>query len=309
MASKAKDDANAAKLLTLLGKIVPSLTKVAMGIPGRVAEKAGAATAAIATPLNQINSTVAPITAAFTGIVDQIMGLAGPLVSLVSKMDPTTVQLFEFAINDLMAVFGDILKPILKAITEVTRKLADTFKTMKPVFDPIIAAVVKIIGIFAKLIEPIARIMVPVLQLLAIVLDKLVIPILEVFVDKLIWLSKQVIRIINWMIEQWNSVVETKLGKALGLTKVNLLKFDDLKKESSQGQAIRETSRFSGVDIGKRTREAAFGQVAWQGKMLEKVEKILKGLEGIPADLKMTKEQLQKWYDAYTRQVGAQNAG
>lgn len=285
----------------------------------KLAGAAGSAIGGVAAPLGGIDKIVTPITQAFSGIVDKIMGVAGPLISMVDKMNPAVVQLFEFAINDMMAVFGDILQPILVAITGITRQLADTFKTMKPAIDPIISAVVKMIAVFGKMIVPLAQVFTPILGIIGNILEQLVLPMLEKFAVVLQYVAKATVWSINVMIDVFNELkkfsniimlVSPALGmllKALNLQKVN---FNDLKKESSVGESIRQTSRMSGVDLGKRTREGAFGQVAWQNKMLGRLDEMIKVFTGIPgAYLVPIRDYLQNLKDQMIKQAGQQNAG
>lgn len=251
----------------MIGKITGFIANANSRIMSRVGGATGALAATTAIPTGIVSSLVAPIGDAFMGIVGKITGAMSPIISMVDKMNPALVQMFEFAINDLMAVFGDILQPILAAVTGVVRQLADTFLTMKPAIDPIIQIIVKMIGVFGKMIEPIAKLMVPVLQLVAAVLDNVVIPILEFFVEKLQWLAKAVLGVVNEIVKAYNELADTKVGRGLGLKKFNLLNFDDMQKRSSQGMAIRETQRTSAEELGARTREGSFAQT--QRSMLE----------------------------------------
>lgn len=277
---------DSAKLMAMLGKLSDGINKFVMivpkmalnaslGLPGRAAGITGGLASTGINPLGNITSMidklVAPISDAFGGIASKIQGTMSPIISMVDKMNPALVQMFEFAINDLMAVFGDVLQPILAAVTGVVRQLADTFLTMKPAIDPIIQIIVKMIQVLSGMIEPIAKLMVPVLQLLAAVLDNVVVPVLELFVEKLQWLAKAILSVVNEIVKAYNELADTKVGRGLGFKKFNLLSYDDMQKRSSQGMAIRDASRMSADDIGARTREASFGQT--QRNMLEMMTK------------------------------------
>lgn len=314
----AVDPTKLAQILDVLGKGLTRLVQMPGKAASTIGGLAGAPAQLLGIPSARIDQMITPITKAFTGVIDNIMNAAGPLVGLVSKMDPTTVQLFEFAINDMMAVFGDILKPILVEITRITRQMADVFKTMKPVFDPIIATVVKLLKVFTTLINPLASIAVPVLGILGQLLEQLVLPLLEKFAEVLQWVAKATVWSINTMILAFNELkkfsdimmlVSPALALLLKVLDLKIINFEDLKKESSMGQSIRDVGRMSGVDIGKRTREGAFGQVAWQGKMLENANKMLDLFNRLPVEFAKTQEWLKQIKDQLSRQAGQQNAG
>lgn len=276
------------KVLAVLTKLVPALERLTASVPGRLPAMAGGVAAAAVSPLSNpaamVDKLIAPIGQAFGKITAQLDAALGPIVGMVGKMNPALVQMLEFAMDDLSAIMGQVLQPILQAVIPLVRLLGDTIATMQPAFDPLIEVLSKMIGIIGKTVEPIARLMVPVLGALASILDGIAVPALEFFVQGLEWFSKAVIAMANEVIKAYNEMVaDTVAGRALGLRKLRMLNFDEFEKKSARGTAIRETVRFSADDLGAKTREMAFSQT--QKNMLDLTKQIANNTGGMIGQL------------------------
>lgn len=278
---------DAIKLSNLLSKLTDNIGKLVQSAPSRLAGAAGGLAGSVGGPLSipggLIDKLIAPIGDSFGKIANKINSAMGPIISMVGKMNPALVQMFEFAMDDLMAIMGQSLQPILQAVIGVVRQLGDMFATLQPVIDPVIQSIAKLVGIIGKMIEPIAKIAIPIFQLFGAILEGIVIPIFEKFVDALKWLADGVLKLVNKIIEAYNWVADSKAGRALGLSKANLISLDSLEKKTAQGTAIRETQRTSAEDLGARTREASFGQT--QKNMLEVMGQVAKNTNNMVAQI------------------------
>lgn len=98
----------------------------------------------------------------FRTLIDQIGNSVG---SLVNKANPAVFQKFTFAVDDLSAVIGRVLVPVLEVWTGVTRKVADAIASLGEGGDQVIKsffgfeALAKILGnILDRILPPLVGI-------------------------------------------------------------------------------------------------------------------------------------------------------
>lgn len=201
-------------------------------------------------PIKSLSGAMSAFGESATGVVSGLQSAFGPIVDLVGKINPALAEQFAIVMDDLAAVFGEIMLPIVKAVIPLIRKLADTVRTMRPAFEPIIGVIVEIVGIIGQLIKPIAKIVTPLIQLIGHALQALM-PLIRMLVNVVLQVANAVQKFINMLIDAYNKLVEEIGGK-------KIKKFDDMSAQSSVGAAIRQTSFMGGEELGKQARANAF---------------------------------------------------
>ncbi len=249
---------------------------------------------AIASPIKGIASAVNPVVGALADPISSLQGIFGPIASMVEKINPQLVQQYTLAMDDLMAVMGDALQPILKAGVTLVRLFADTMETLRPAIDPLIGSVVELMKVFAQLIEPIAQLMIPYMQIYAALISDVVVPAIQGLVDAFKWLVEMLRKSANLIIDVINELataINKLLPKKLQLGKLGrIAKFGEgeFTKKDSFGKAIRNTSTMSAAQLGESTRQAAFGQtVDWNKQTAMEAKKIAEKTDEV---IKNTKE-------------------
>jgi hypothetical protein len=61
-----------------------------------------------------------------------VVGFGNHLAAFVGKANPAAVQRFQLAVDDLQAVLGRALQPVLERVTQVVRTAADAFASLSP---------------------------------------------------------------------------------------------------------------------------------------------------------------------------------
>lgn len=310
--AKRRSEAGAASSLDKLTRVLDRLSSTLTGaLAGRAfAGNAGAGfssgVSSVGAPAKMVESAVDKLTKGIDGIVGKLAGAGGSLAKFTDKFNPAIVQQFDFALNDLMAVFGDAFQPVLKAVTGVVRVLADTFERMRPALDPILAVVARMIELFGKLAEPLAQVLVPLLGLFGQLLENLV-PIFEKLVDVIREMAKAFVGVINWLIDKINWVIRNTPGIDDNRQLAHL-KFDDLPHKSAFGKAYRGANRTDASSLGEQTRQAAFGQsINWEQKTAQNTQKVadlmgdlLKKMDQIAEDGKRTQKAQERLAAAVT---------
>lgn len=224
---------------TTMGNVASAASTVAGG---------AASAAAAASPMGAAKGLTTGITQQFNGLLGKLQSIFGPIASLVGKMNPALVEMFERAMDDLAAVMGEILQPILQAAIPLVRKLADILLTMKPAFDPIIEVIVELYGIIADLLVPIFQVITPLIQLFGAMLKTLM-PVFHIVADALKWILGKFTDFANFLIKLWNMIP--------GVAKINPLSLREDNLKSSVGKAIYTTGYTGGEQLGKDTRMKA----------------------------------------------------
>lgn len=139
----------------------PALAKVAGSLASSAAGAAGggggvaAAAGKSASAVSSLAARVAELGASATksggmvgqfaeGIIKTLMdplqmvkAIAGPISELVALANPSVVKQFTLAMNDAMAIFGQIAEPVLKGFTLFVRAFGDAWAKMVPVVLPL----------------------------------------------------------------------------------------------------------------------------------------------------------------------------
>src|ERR1700722_14270726 len=111
-----------------IGKLASSIGNIAgkaTGLANQPGKAVGGAVSALSKPLDLAGGAASAAINPATEAISKISSAFSPLVGLVEHINPLIVQQFSIAFDDLMAVLGDALAPILKAGTELVRKFAD----------------------------------------------------------------------------------------------------------------------------------------------------------------------------------------
>ncbi len=192
------------------------------------------------------------LTTGFTKVASAgLLALAGPvgvfaaattqainlMQGFVAKANPAAAFQFNRALDDLAATMGQILTPVLQAVTGFIREYADVLQGMKPVFAPIMKGIADVVGELTKLISLNYSLMIPAYQALGVVIKYGVVPAVKGMTDALFVLKD-----------------------ALDLVTFGL--FKNVEKASSVGAAVRPAAYGTIEDIGKRTTLAALNSGA-----------------------------------------------
>lgn len=188
--------------------------------------------------------------AAFTaGVSPHIQRIA----RFVEKANPAVAFAFDRALDDLAGTMGQVLVPILQAVTGFYREMADVLQGMKPIIAPTIQVFESLIGVLTKLIAPLTGLFIPALEILNVVITNTVIPAIDLLSSAL-----------EGMVDVFNTVT-------LGIFEVA--------KKSSVGAAVRSAAYGGIEDIGKRTTLSAIqGATADHQKQMVDEQKKTNGI-------------------------------
>lgn len=230
---------------------------------GLLTRSIGLVPAAVAQAGNTVNSITGTITGSF-----------GRIEAAVAKANPAAAARFALALDDLIAVLGHALAPLLDIGTALTRQIADTLATMRPAIDAVIQPIGRMAMTLSQLITPAAEVLTPILALLGAVLQSLE-PVMHMLVDAAVSLGKGLANVVHLIIGLYNELADSGL---FGLQKVNLAiaNFNDLARKSSYGASVRPTGYTSLEDYGKKARTAALGSgVSPETRELQKANQYL----------------------------------
>jgi phage-related protein len=105
-----------------------------------------AATGNFSSAISSVSGAVGGMLSGLTGLASGIGGLLGGVVSLGQAMaglvglaNPQVLQIFNNALDDMQAVMGQALAPILEVVTQVIRMAADSLASFLPQIGAVIA--------------------------------------------------------------------------------------------------------------------------------------------------------------------------
>lgn len=303
---KTKDDVKKTTgFIKLLGEGFPSLAGSLKGvhdwidrIKGRSAGAtamglAGSAVSAAQAPASMAKGLVGSLGGAASGITGTLQSIFGPLASMIDKINPNIVKMFEFAMDDLQAVFGELFAPIMEAAIPLIRKFADILQAMMPAFTPIIEVIVELFGIIGELLVPIFKAITPIIQLFGAILKALM-PIIHFLAGLFTKLMSMFEWVIKGIISLYNDLANTKLGRLLGLKAINLVDVGAYKEGATFGKAIRETGYVGSEQLGKEARAKALrGGKTAEEKTAENTEKSAEELEKIRFESEATRKAME----------------
>ncbi len=219
------------QLKTQLDKVLEMAFRPA-SMTASVTKFANVLQTSLGTALGQgVKLALAPVSAAlqvFAVATSKDMQL---IRSLVEKANPAAVFKFDRALDDLAGTMGQILLPILNAVTGFIREFADVMQAMKPALAPTVEVITMTIRELTRLIEPLTGLLIPTFMQINAVINLLVIPAME------------------GMIYQLQIVTEAFNTLTFGLFEIT--------KQSSVGAAVRPAAYSKVEDIGKRTTLSA----------------------------------------------------
>jgi hypothetical protein len=114
-----------------------------------------------------ITSTADNFVATLAGPIDTVKQLGDSVSRFVSKANPAKVKQFEMAVGDAQATIGNLLLPVLEALTRTAREAGDTYAKLKPALKPVFSEVANTIDLFSKEMGPAAKEMAPWLKMAA----------------------------------------------------------------------------------------------------------------------------------------------
>jgi hypothetical protein len=194
---------------------------------GKVGEAAGATGRAVLGL-----AAAAPVAAAAVAAV----GLA--MVQFVGKANPAVAEQFNLALNDVMAVIGQALTPVLQVVTQVTRLFGDALAGVLPALGAVLGEIASsLMPIFEALFEAFAIS----LGFLADVL-KIVAPVIKIIADGIKTVFDWWLRAIKYLL----GLVGIELGDT------------SIKKGSSTGAAVRQAGHDSVEGLIKKAQASAF---------------------------------------------------
>lgn len=89
---------------------------------------------------------------------DAIAGLGQQMAHFVRSASPGTVMLFNNVLEDMNAVIGQALKPVLEVVTVVARTFADTLTLLVPIGGAVALGLKPLVGAFGAFMETIGRV-------------------------------------------------------------------------------------------------------------------------------------------------------
>ncbi len=127
--------------------------------------------------MNQVaTKALTPLTAATNLYVAAASGAIHMIENFVAKANPAAAFQFNRALDDLAGTMGQILTPVLNAITGFIREFADVLQGLRPAMAPIMDGFSAIIKSLSSLILPIASAMQPVFNTLAAIIQSVAVP-------------------------------------------------------------------------------------------------------------------------------------
>ncbi len=110
-------------------------------------------------------AVAAPVAAGALALVGQA------IVGMVAKANPAVAQQFSFALNDTLAVLGQMLVPVLQVVTQVVRLFGDAMAsfsgTMGSALGEIVSALIPIFEVFADVFARVMQVVAQVLKFVA----------------------------------------------------------------------------------------------------------------------------------------------
>ncbi len=213
------------------------------------------------------------------------MGGIGPIFeqigAAVAKFNPALMTQLSLVLDDLTAVVGEILEPILKAGVVLLRQFADGLNVMVPAFAPLTDVVVRLIQLFGSLLIPYMQIFTPIIQVVGVAIGQLI-PLFELMATWITKLANVYVQAIRYLINAYNDFANSTIGKKIGLQAIDIKSFDQLKEErpqSSWGKSVQQTSAMSGAELGRQARMKAMS---------------LGGVAASP-EVKATKDEVKQW--------------
>lgn len=134
---------------TAAGKLYKSFN----ALPETIIEIEGMITS---TGRNWVNALAAPI--------DTVKQLGDAIGRFTSLSNPGGMKMLEFRINNAMATIGNILQPILDALTRSAEKMGDMFARLKPALAPAIKGIEELIDFLATRFVDTVELAAPVLK-------------------------------------------------------------------------------------------------------------------------------------------------
>jgi len=262
-------------------------------------------------PMDGIMNAVAPLGMAFTtlktavlGPVDMFNQLVGFAGKFVQAVNPALMQQLNLAFQDLYAVIGGALQPVIMAATTIIRGFADrlqpVMQAMAPIIDQFAQKMIELSGpVITILLEGFAALE-PILGLIMAAMENWTnmlvasMPMITGVIKTLVYAFTQVVssfmygigKIVNLipgtgdlgkkMMESADAAKTTADNYYAGTTQVQKALKEPVKKGASTGAAAKSAS-FSGIsDLGKNIMQAAFssGTQAAQVKTAEYSEKM-----------------------------------
>lgn len=113
---------------------------------------------------DSIVSTAGALTEALSAPLDLLKGFAASISQFTSLSNPGGMKMLEFHMRNSQATIGNILQPILDAVTRSVEKVGDAFAKLKPAFEPMMRAAEILIDIFGDRFIETSRALAPVLH-------------------------------------------------------------------------------------------------------------------------------------------------
>jgi phage-related protein len=210
-----------------------------------------------------------------TGFFEKLTALAAPIEKLVQGMNPALVEHMQLVFDDLFAVLGQAVEPVLEAMIPVFRMFADVIAQFVPLIIPLTKAMGEY---FAALGGAMVEVLQPLLPILAVVL----VPLTYAF-RILAVVMKAIGEAIGWVVKQILAMVNA-IRRAFGLDEINLDKT-----KGSTGAAVKPAQYGSIADIGSRSSQAAFsmgisGAKSTEEQMLDKLGELVEVSRDIKAN-------------------------
>jgi hypothetical protein len=125
---------------------------------GSFAERAGVSLQAGAEKVGAALSAVGSVASAAGGLASSFVGVGKSVESFVAKANPSSVERFNIALEDVQAVLGQALTPVLDVVTEGVRLFGDFLTSILPSADEFKEILAPVSDLFGELREALAAV-------------------------------------------------------------------------------------------------------------------------------------------------------
>ena len=231
------------------------------------------------------------VVGALMGPLNVIKGIAEAIGGLVALANPAVMERFMLALNDAMAIIGQILTPIMQALTVAARAWGDAMAGLQPVLQPIITKFSQFIVSWAQGFAPMLEAAAPLIQAFGHLL-------VDVISKGLAFLQGVVVGLIKVLSELFE-----------------LARSDFDPKRNAQGAAVRQTNVGSVESFASsqfaamiRASQGGGGQVSVEGDVKTIKDWIAKGV-GFAEEIRKVANDVWEWVERQRDRIrGAANA-
>jgi hypothetical protein len=197
------------------------------------------------------------------------------ITGIVAKANPAVAAQFTLALNDLLAVIGQALTPVLKIVTEVTRLFADTLLAVSDtvggaltsVFQSLVPVIESMLEVFAEFAVIAAEVLKAVAPLIVVVLKG--------FTDIFKWIAEKIKEVLA-LFGISTGDVEVKKGASVGAAVRSA--------SETSVEAVLSKARTSAYSLGTASMDPAAKTASAAEAIKARADAIYELIKGLPRD-------------------------